>query len=478
MMKKYWIVFFLMLLLTNFSAWGRELNTGPWRFYLRTTHADIPFIIEFSYKGKNLVGTLKNGKEKILLDEMKDTTGNLVIPLQTYELSLELTLQDENAMSGYLVRHNKNPIVKTPVIGSFGIKQRFSFNEKKVPGVSLEGKWSLTMIDENNQKSPAIGNFTQKGRRFSGSILTGTGDYRYLDGIVSENSFEAASFDGVYNYLFRGQIKNGKLEATLVSPIAALNRIDAVAGNAVLTLTRPVLSTPDLAFSLTEATAALTIADGALRVWNINLKDAQNVVRGEVLWPLNKQAANVEIQIDADCPSLSAAQLQIRGQPVTGSLQINIANQRGTGPLTTTCDALGTNLNWGTFGPVQLRMTASSVDKTISAQTLELDFGPQDHLRAQGEVAISNEVPYKINATLTVAKLEKMRPLFAQLGINTPLGGALNVIWKGEGTLANFVGEGEWSLQLRDANWDKLKLKILDCSGHYSPGSLTQLPSE
>jgi len=217
MMKKSWIVFFLMLMLTIFSAWGSEFNAGPWRFYLRTTHADIPFIIEFSYKGKNLVGTLKNGKEKILLDEIRFNKRNLVIPLQTYELSLELTLQDENAMSGYLVRHNKNPIVKTPVIGSFGIKKRFSFNEKKVPGINLQGKWSLIMTDENNQKSPAIGNFTQKGRRISGSILTGTGDYRYLDGIVSENSFEAASFDGVYNYLFKGQIKNGKLEASLLS---------------------------------------------------------------------------------------------------------------------------------------------------------------------------------------------------------------------------------------------------------------------
>jgi len=271
-------------------------------------------------------------------------------------------------------------------------------------------------------------------------------------------------------------VENAKLEATLVSPIAALTRIDAVAGNAVLTLTRPVLSTPDLAFSLTEATAALTIAEGALRVWNINLKDAQNVVRGEVLFPMNKQAADPEIQIEADCPSLSAAQLQIRGQPVTGSLQINIANQRGTGPLTTTYDALGTNLNWGAFGPFQLRMTASSVNKTISAQALELDFGPQDHLHAQGEVTINNDVPYKINATLAVAKLEKMRPLFAQLGLSSPLGGALNAIWKGEGTLANFVGEGEWSLQFRDANWDRLRLKVFDCSGHYSPDSLTTTP--
>ena len=271
-------------------------------------------------------------------------------------------------------------------------------------------------------------------------------------------------------------VESGKLEATLVSPLATLRRMDALAGNAVLTMTRPALSTPDLAFSLTEASAALTLADGALRVWNINLKDTQNVVRGEVLLPLNKSAVDAEIQIDADCPSLSAAQLEIRGQPVTGSFQINIANRRGTGPLTTTWDALGTNLVWGAFGPVQLRLAASSVGQTISAQTLELEFGQQDRLHAQGEITIDKQVPYKLDASLVVAKLEKFRPLLMQLGVSTPVGGALNALWKGEGTLGNFVGEGEWSLQLRDANWDKIKLKVLECSGHYSPDSLTTTP--
>ena len=271
-------------------------------------------------------------------------------------------------------------------------------------------------------------------------------------------------------------VENGKLEATLVSPLATLRRMDALAGNAVLTMTHPSWRTPDLAFSLTEASAALTLADGTLRVWNINVRDTKNVVRGEVLVPLDKSAVDAEIQIDADCPFLSAAQLQIGGQPVTGSFQINVANQRGTVPLTTTWDALGTNLAWGAFGPSQLRLTASSVGQTISVQNLELEFGQQDHLYAQGEITIDKQFPYKLDASIVVAKLEKFRPLLTQLGVSTPIGGTLNALWKGEGTLSNFVGEGEWSLQLRDATWDKLKLKVLDCSGHYSPDSLATTP--
>ena len=217
MMKKTWITLCLLLINIHFEAFAKDLNAGPWKFVLKSTYADIPFIIKFKYKNKKLVGVLQNGTENIPLDEIKYSDNTLSIPLQSYELSLELTQQDENSLSGYLIRHNKNPVVKTPIIGLFGTKERFDLASQKAPTINLTGKWALEMVDENITKSPAIGTFTQKENRFSGSILTPTGDYRYLDGHVSENTFEAASFDGVYNYILKGVVKNGKMEASLLS---------------------------------------------------------------------------------------------------------------------------------------------------------------------------------------------------------------------------------------------------------------------
>jgi thiol-disulfide isomerase/thioredoxin len=216
MMKKSLIVLSLMLITINIIASTDKISAGPWRFVLQTNHADIPFLIDFKYKGDNLVGVLHNGKESINLNNITLTEGEISIPLQNYELSLQLTPKDKETLVGNLVRHNKNPIVKTPVIGVHGIKERFTAL-KNAPTIDINGKWALVMKDEKDQSSPGIGIFTQKDGRFTGSILTQTGDYRYLEGYVSENNFEAASFDGVYNYVFKGNLKDGKMQAGLLS---------------------------------------------------------------------------------------------------------------------------------------------------------------------------------------------------------------------------------------------------------------------
>lgn len=216
-MKKTWISLGIMLLFININAEARSVKAGPWKFFLRTTNAEIPFIIEFNYNKNNvLTGELKNGAETIILKDITQKKDELIIPIQNYDLTLELSFQKDETLAGSLVRHNKNPKVKQPVMAIHGVSERFK-HVKEQPFVNLTGKWTLVMEDHDGKKSPGIGNFKQEGTKLSGSILTPTGDFRYLDGYVKDDSFEAASFDGVYNYLFRGKVKNGQMEAAILS---------------------------------------------------------------------------------------------------------------------------------------------------------------------------------------------------------------------------------------------------------------------
>ena len=57
----------------------------------------------------------------------------------------------------------------------------------------------------------------QKGTTISGSYLTMYGDYRYFQGVVDGNTFKAASFDGVYNYLITGQLEKETLKARILA---------------------------------------------------------------------------------------------------------------------------------------------------------------------------------------------------------------------------------------------------------------------
>ncbi len=217
MMKKSRIGLSLLLFFINLSAFAKPLNTGPWKFILKTTNAEIPFIVELDYdKNKVLTGKLRNGGETILLTDITHKGKEITIPLGPYESVLDLTQQDEGTLSGALIRLNKNPVTKTAVFAVHGLRDRFKYKPEK-PNINLTGKWSVILEDSEDNKSPGIGVFTQDGNSLTGSILTPTGDYRYMEGYVIGNRFEAASFDGSYNYLFRGVVKNGRMEAALLS---------------------------------------------------------------------------------------------------------------------------------------------------------------------------------------------------------------------------------------------------------------------
>lgn len=215
MMKKISLLMSLTTFFLSFLAHSQTITPGPWRFELQAAFADIPFIIQFKENKKGLTGTLENGKESIPLTDIQVIKNTISIPLQMYEMTLELKVVDKDVMDGFLVRHNKDPKVKTPVIGRAGLLERFP--KKEAPKIDLNGRWSITLNHDNNTKESGVLLFEQKGPKLSGSILTPTGDYRYITGQVFGNKFEAASFDGVYNYLLTGEVKDGKLTAKILA---------------------------------------------------------------------------------------------------------------------------------------------------------------------------------------------------------------------------------------------------------------------
>lgn len=52
----------------------------------------------------------------------------------------------------------------------------------------------------------AVAIFNQKGNKLTGSFLTPSGDYRYLEGIVTGDSLKLSTFDGSHAYYFRAKV--------------------------------------------------------------------------------------------------------------------------------------------------------------------------------------------------------------------------------------------------------------------------------
>lgn len=225
-MIKIFCCFFLLILSVSASATRQVIKEGPWRFEMKATYGVIPFVIDFKYKGKKLTGVLRNGKETIKLPEIDVKKDLIKIPLQHYENGLEFTIANKETLKGEFVRYNKSPEVRIPVSGTKGAKDRYSGTWQD-PAADFSGEWSVTLEEEDGKKSQGVVILEQKGSKLNGTIMSPTGDFRYFEGYVNGELFEAASFDGVYNYVFKGRIEGKKkMEASIMA-----NWITKISGN-------------------------------------------------------------------------------------------------------------------------------------------------------------------------------------------------------------------------------------------------------
>lgn len=216
-MIKIFFCFFFLFTSLSASAARQVIKDGSWRFEMKATYGVIPFVIDFKYKGTKLTGVLRNGKENIRLPEIDIKKDRIKIPLQHYENGLEFTIENKETLRGEFVRYNKNPEVRIPVSGKRGGKRRYSGTWQD-PAADFSGEWAVTLEEEDGKKSQGVVIFEQKGSKLNGTIMSATGDFRYFEGFVNGELFEAASFDGVYNYVFKGRIQDKtKMEANAMA---------------------------------------------------------------------------------------------------------------------------------------------------------------------------------------------------------------------------------------------------------------------
>src|SRR5206468_12364380 len=77
------------------------------------------------------------------------------------------------------------------------------------PLYNLSGRWAVAFEGKNNLPIKAVGEFKQKADgTITGTFLTPTGDYRYLEGVINADSVQLSAFDGGFAILFTAKLEN------------------------------------------------------------------------------------------------------------------------------------------------------------------------------------------------------------------------------------------------------------------------------
>ena len=174
------------------------------------TDGELPFIFEVKYVTKDsFYIEIINGDERIVVDDIKigrdksQAKDTILINFPVFDSYIRGFFL-ENAIDGeWVVRNKEN--YRIPFIARHGRDYRFT-NLRKAPIMNVSGRWDVTFEIGTEDEYKGVGEFKQEGNHLTGTFLTETGDYRYLEGTVQANKLYLSCFDGSHAFLFEGKI--------------------------------------------------------------------------------------------------------------------------------------------------------------------------------------------------------------------------------------------------------------------------------
>jgi thiol-disulfide isomerase/thioredoxin len=170
----------------------------------RSDGKEVVFNIEIYGSGNQTRLFVINATEKLLVQDLKIKGDSVFFRMPVFESEFKTQLQPDGSLKGVWLKGTAKETQQWPFVAVPG-KTRFN-NSKGTPKVNISGRWSVSITRPNGTNRPAVAEFVQKGNRLTGTFLTPTGDYRYLDGVVDGDSLQLSTFDGAHAYTFSAKI--------------------------------------------------------------------------------------------------------------------------------------------------------------------------------------------------------------------------------------------------------------------------------
>jgi thiol-disulfide isomerase/thioredoxin len=187
--------------------------------FLRADGLPIVFHLEISGRGSAEIWTVRNAGERIRITSIRRKGDSVTIDMPVFESAFRLRDHGHGFSGVWVKAGERQPDILQPVEirpGSVTFPA-----DRGTASADITGRWKVAFTRPNGTQRAAIAEFRQTGQRLTGTFLTPTGDYRYLEGVVSGDSLQLSCFDGSHAYYFgarlqgRDRILNGVFAAGL-----------------------------------------------------------------------------------------------------------------------------------------------------------------------------------------------------------------------------------------------------------------------
>jgi len=205
-------IYGLFIVLALFSCrLADQPEAGSWRAALvpdSTRPAlEIPFNLEIIRSEDHSVeAKIMNAGEEIKITEILIAGDSIHFRLPVFEGTIDARMKKKR-LDGTYTHRGSGRSWSVPFYADHGITDRFpAFSNP--PAGDITGRWEVT-VGNGDQAEKQIGEFTQDGSHLTGTFLTTTGDYRFLEGKVAGSKMMLSAFDGAHALVFQADLTTG-----------------------------------------------------------------------------------------------------------------------------------------------------------------------------------------------------------------------------------------------------------------------------
>ncbi|GAB4334320.1 MAG: hypothetical protein OHK0038_11280 [Flammeovirgaceae bacterium] len=194
------------------------MKTGIWRGVITISgKKELPFNFEIFEKDSLKKMVIINGDERLEVDEVVQVGDSVWMKMLIFDTEIKGVVR-ENEITGIWVKNAFKNTTKNGIPSPYELPFKAKFNEKRrfldetnPENLDISGKWSVSFMNENGEINNSVGVFQQNNNRLTGTFLTTTGDYRYLEGVVTNKQLKLSCFDGEHAYLFEANIQDSNI---------------------------------------------------------------------------------------------------------------------------------------------------------------------------------------------------------------------------------------------------------------------------
>jgi thiol-disulfide isomerase/thioredoxin len=198
---------FLFTGMRSFAA-SPAVTNGIWLGSIeRTDGARINFNFEWKDSAQQAIIYVLNGAERLKVDNIKQSGDSVFIEMPFFDSRFALQMQPDGHLAGsWIKNYNTRPQVLAFEAWP-GKTARFIATTK--PLHNITGRWAT--VFKTSSTEDVVGEFKQEGAKVTGTFLTTTGDYRFLEGVISGDTLQLSAFDGGHAYLFTALVTDSTI---------------------------------------------------------------------------------------------------------------------------------------------------------------------------------------------------------------------------------------------------------------------------